>query len=76
MIYRKIKINYSNVKIFFLSKFVLLSENCKDRWTFHDALFFSGTLATTIGYGNLTPETLIGKVSLTPRCRVVSVKTI
>ena len=47
---------------FAIEQFILLSENCKEKWGFHDALFFAGTLATTIGYGSVTPETDGGKI--------------
>ena len=30
-------------------------------WNYHNAFFFAGTLATTIGYGNFTPVTEKGK---------------
>ena len=48
---------------------------CNKKWDYHNAFFFTGTLATTIGYGNLVPKTdngrlfclgfcLIGKLAL------------
>ncbi|CAG5096242.1 Oidioi.mRNA.OKI2018_I69.XSR.g14531.t1.cds [Oikopleura dioica] len=32
------------------------------RWDYHNAFFFAGSLASTIGYGNVYPETFGGKV--------------
>ncbi|CBY34429.1 unnamed protein product [Oikopleura dioica] len=34
-----------------------LIESCAEKWTFHSAFFFAGTVATTIGYGQLVPST-------------------
>ncbi|CAG5105386.1 Oidioi.mRNA.OKI2018_I69.chr1.g2085.t1.cds [Oikopleura dioica] len=34
-----------------------LIESCAEKWTFHSAFFFAGTVATTIGYGQLVPTT-------------------
>ena len=35
---------------------------CDLKWNFHDAFFFAGTIATTIGYGRNVPETKTGKI--------------
>lgn len=32
------------------------------RWDYNNAFFFSGTLASTIGYGNIAPKTNEGKL--------------
>lgn len=32
------------------------------RWDYHNAFFFAGSLASTIGYGNISPETRSGKL--------------
>ena len=32
------------------------------KWDYHNAFFFTGTLATTIGYGNLVPKTDSGRI--------------
>ena len=39
-----------------------LKRKCHMKWNFHSAFFFAGTVATTIGYGSLVPETVVGKV--------------
>jgi len=31
-------------------------------WNYHNAFFFAGTLATTIGYGNVVPKTNEGRI--------------
>ena len=35
---------------------------CDLKWNFHDAFFFAGTIATTIGYGRNVPQTKNGKL--------------
>ena len=39
-----------------------LKELCNKKWDYHNAFFFTGTLATTIGYGNLVPKTDNGRI--------------
>ena len=39
-----------------------LQTDCHEKWNYHNAFFFAGTLATTIGYGNNAPETKTGKI--------------
>ena len=34
----------------------------KKNWNYHNAFFFAGTLATTIGYGNVVPRTDNGRI--------------
>ncbi|XP_021362018.1 potassium channel subfamily K member 4-like [Mizuhopecten yessoensis] len=34
----------------------------EEKWSFYGALFFCGTVYTTIGYGNIVPMTSIGKI--------------
>ena len=47
---------------FSISNYVALQSDCEKKWNFHNSFFFSGTLATTIGYGNVVPETRNGKI--------------
>jgi len=39
-----------------IDEYNALHENCNDFWSFDDSLFFAGTLASTIGYGNIAPR--------------------
>ena len=48
--------NFMHIFIYYYFK------HCTKKWSYHDALFFAGTLGTTIGYGNVTPKTVAGKV--------------
>jgi len=45
-----------------VEEYVLLHDNCVDFWSFDDSLFFAGTLASTIGYGNIAPRSFTGRV--------------
>ena len=45
-----------------ISKLLLYTINAHFRWDYHNSFFFAGTLATTIGYGNISPETSSGKL--------------
>ena len=47
---------------FAIDQFLILFSSCKTDWSYHNALFFTGTLASTIGYGNNTPVTVYGKI--------------
>jgi potassium channel subfamily K protein 2 len=38
-----------------------VQTDCTDNWSFHTSFFFAGTVATTIGYGSITPKTDEGK---------------
>ena len=40
----------------------------KQRWTFPGSLFYSIVLISTIGYGDQTPKTQWGKVTMTRHC--------
>jgi len=35
---------------------------CDEKWTFWNAVFFTGTLASTVGYGEVVPQTDYGKL--------------
>ena len=39
-----------------------IDSNLKKNWNYHNAFFFAGTLATTIGYGNVVPRTDNGRI--------------
>jgi hypothetical protein len=39
-----------------------LEEKDAQGWTFHNSIVFAYTLITTIGYGNVAPETVAGRV--------------
>jgi len=39
-----------------------LRPACAHNWYYHNALFFAGTVVTTIGYGNISPSTEGGMV--------------
>ena len=45
-----------------IQEYTLLHENCNNFWSFDDSFFFAGTLASTIGYGNIAPRSLTGKM--------------
>ncbi|XP_078486264.1 potassium channel, subfamily K, member 16 [Ciona intestinalis] len=38
------------------------TASCARNWDFHNAFFFAGTVVTTIGYGNISPQTFGGRV--------------
>ena len=40
----------------------MLDEGCPNNWNFQNAFYFVGTVITTIGYGNMYPQTMKGKV--------------
>lgn len=54
--------NMSDRISFINRKYTELETACEVKWNFHNALFFAGTVATTIGYGKLTPETFYGRL--------------
>ena len=37
---------------------------CPNLWSYRNAFFFTGTIGTTIGYGNVYPTTDGGKVKV------------
>ena len=47
---------------FSINNYLALSSDCTDNWNFHNSFFFAGTVATTIGYGSITPATEEGKL--------------
>lgn len=62
---------------FGINNFLALQNDCTDNWNFHNSFFFAGTgreqilspfkinnikVATTIGYGTITPTTREGKI--------------
>ena len=42
---------------FGIENYQRLQQQCVKNWNYHNAFFFAGTLATTIGYGNVVPRT-------------------
>ena len=47
---------------FAVNKFLMLFTSCQKKWGYHSALFFTGTLASTVGYGKSTPHTFYGRM--------------
>ena len=47
---------------FSINNYLALSSDCTNNWNFHNSFFFAGTVATTIGYGSITPATEEGKM--------------
>jgi hypothetical protein len=44
-----------------LDNYVTAKSHCKNQWNFHSSFFFAGTVATTIGYGHMVPQTVEGR---------------
>jgi len=40
------------------------------KWTYSTAILYAATLVTTIGYGNISPKTVLGKIS-TVICKII-----
>nr|XP_039259396.1 potassium channel subfamily K member 16-like isoform X1 [Styela clava] len=41
--------------------FTSLTSTCTDNWSFEGSVFFAGTVVTTIGYGNMSPKSPLGR---------------
>lgn len=41
--------------------YVTATSHCQNQWNFHSSFFFAGTVATTIGYGHMVPQTAEGR---------------
>jgi len=39
------------------------------KWTYSTAILYAATLVTTIGYGNISPKTALGKI-ITVICKI------
>lgn len=45
-----------------ITNYIIYNETYESNWSIGKSLFFVGTLLTTIGYGQVTPQTVGGKV--------------
>ena len=41
----------------------IISERFAYKWTYSTSILYAATLVTTIGYGNIAPKTMIGKIT-------------